>query len=127
MKTTLMKMTWWCLASPGAAPRAVGADSRENEPRRQGGIYGTLVERASTPCERVHRWLTPLKEVQAASAPRSTEVVDQSLSEPPWGTQSSGRYVEFEGNETAWRTADLCARESRHPSRLDGSSLVRQS
>ena len=79
MKTTLMKMTWWCLASPGAAPRAVGADSRENEPRRQGGMYGTLVERASTTCERVHRWLTPLKEVQAASAPRSTEVVDQPI------------------------------------------------
>ena len=63
MKTTWMKMTWWCLASPGAAPTAVVADSRESEPRRQGGMYGTLVERASTPRERVRRWLTPLKEV----------------------------------------------------------------
>lgn len=40
----------------GAAPRAVGADSRESEPRRQGGMYGTLVERASTLGERA----TPL-------------------------------------------------------------------
>ena len=129
MKTTLMKMTWWCLASPGAAPRAVVVDSRESEPRRQGGMYGTLVERASTTCERVHRWLTPLKEVQAASAPRSTEVVDQSLSpsERPWGTQIQRTPCDFEGKPTGPRTADLCARESRHPSRLDGSSLVRQS
>ena len=40
----------------GAAPRAVGADSHESEPRRQGGMYGTLVERASTLGERA----TPL-------------------------------------------------------------------
>ena len=107
MKTTLMKMTWWCLASPGAAPTAVGADSRESEPRRQGGMYGTLVEMASTPLERAHRWLTPLKDVPGGKR----AAVDPKLwtnwlspSERPWGTQTSGR---------VGGTADLCVRESR--------------
>ena len=92
MKTTLMKTTWWCLASPGAAPRAVAADSRENEPRRQVWMYGTLVERASTPRERVHRWLTPLKDVPGGKARRGRPKlwVDQSPSERPWGRKSSG-------------------------------------
>lgn len=45
----------------GAAPRAVGADSHESEPRRQGGMYGTLVERASTLGERAHRWIEDLE------------------------------------------------------------------
>jgi hypothetical protein len=89
MKSTLMKTTWWCLASPGAAPRAVGADSRESEPRRQSGIYGTLVERASTP-----RTGSPLVDAleggarRLASAERSTEVVDQSIAKrASWGKQ----------------------------------------
>ena len=87
MKTTLMKTTWWCLASPGAAPTAVGADSRESEPRRQGGMYGTLVEMASTPLERAHRWLTPLKEVpggKRAAVDRSCGPIAKRAS---WGRQ----------------------------------------
>ena len=113
MKTTLMKMTWWCLASPGAAPTAVGADSRESEPRRQGGMYGTLVEMASTPLERAHRWLTPLKDVpggKRAAVDRSCGSTNRQAS-VPGGRKSSGRVA-------APRTADLCARESRHPSGL---------
>ena len=92
MKTTLMKTTWWCLASPGAAPRAVVADSRENEPRRQVWMHGTLVERASTPRERVHRWLTPLKDVpggKRAAVDRSCGSTNRQAS-VPGGGKSSG-------------------------------------
>ena len=112
MKTTWMKMTWWCLASPGAAPTAVVADSRESEPRRQGGMYGTLVERASTPRERVRRWLTPLKEVpggKRAAVDRSCGSTNRQAS-VPGGRKSSGQLLR----------ADLCARQSRHPSELHG-------
>ena len=107
MKTTLMKTTWWCLASPGAAPRAVGADSRENEPRRQVWMYGTLVETASTPRERVHRWSTPLKDVPGGSAPRSTEVVGRPIAKrASLGTQIQRTII------TARSQRQICARES---------------
>ena len=102
-----MKTTWWCLASPGAAPRAVGADSRENEPRRQVWMYGTLVETASTPRERVHRWSTPLKDVPGGSAPRSTEVVGRPIAKrASLGTQIQRTII------TARSQRQICARES---------------
>jgi hypothetical protein len=119
MKSTLMKTTWWCLASPGAAPRAVGADSHESEPRRQSGIYGTLVERASTP-----RTGSPLVDAleggarRLASVERSTEVlVDQSIAKrASWGKQIQ-RTDAIPTGPQKWQ---VCARES--PGILQGFS-----
>lgn len=81
----------------GAAPRAVGADSHESEPRRQGGMYGTLVERASTLGERAHRWIEDLegdaRRSRAATASERTAMGRATTTRPMTERQERGQYL----------------------------------